>query len=492
MVEGIQQGNLPHFTTVKYVTKDGENCTATKNNGVVTVVGDKNGVRQMPLNDFMADFVQNLPKVNLENSPKQDTVSFSGKEKVAQDEGKSSKAALGWLAALGVTVIGAGVYLLTRGKGKNIASEVSSKLSDATETVANKAKTAVETATEKAKDVTGTVAEKVKPTVENLTEKAEDVIAKRKAEAKELIGFIYPKKSPEITPVIAEAPKAPQVKPSAPKKKPAAPTAQAKPEPQFTAPKPEAKPAQPKTKSKIVKEEAKIEPKKSEQVKPQEPKKDTIQEMLDDLDKQQKKAQKLAEQQQKEQQQIIDDNNLIAAAVLLDSTVGKEAGKVSVEAAKIAEKSADEAVSTASKVISEVADDVFGHKPVSAAPAVALADDAGKAAKGEFNIADDLLADAHIDAPKSNPWDEPVDFMKSNGVKAADDVDVLSPKSYFDELDDQVDLFPKSSSYDDIDDMFPTSHYDDFDTDLGNTFDDFNHGLDDFDGGFDDFGGDIF
>ena len=56
------------FTTIKYTTKDGENISATKNNGIVTLVGDKNGVRQMPLEDFKKELVENLPQVALEKT----------------------------------------------------------------------------------------------------------------------------------------------------------------------------------------------------------------------------------------------------------------------------------------------------------------------------------------------------------------------------------------------------------------------------------------
>ena len=75
-MEGLQ-----NFTAFKYKTIDGENIVATKNNGVVTLVGDKNGVRQMPLDTFMKELVETLPKVELEKTPKTDSVSFSCVEK---------------------------------------------------------------------------------------------------------------------------------------------------------------------------------------------------------------------------------------------------------------------------------------------------------------------------------------------------------------------------------------------------------------------------
>ncbi len=68
------------FTTVNYVTKDGEHISATKNNGIVTLVGDKNGTRQMPVDEFMKEFVKTLPVIN--DAPKMDTVEISSKPTV--------------------------------------------------------------------------------------------------------------------------------------------------------------------------------------------------------------------------------------------------------------------------------------------------------------------------------------------------------------------------------------------------------------------------
>lgn len=69
------------FTTIKYTTKDGEHVSATKNNGIVTIVGDKNGVRQMPIQDFMEELKTNLANVQLEKTPNKDTVELSTAKK---------------------------------------------------------------------------------------------------------------------------------------------------------------------------------------------------------------------------------------------------------------------------------------------------------------------------------------------------------------------------------------------------------------------------
>ena len=70
--------NLQPFNAIKFQTKDGENITATKENGVVTLVGDVNGTRQMPLEQFMQELPEVLPP--LERTPENDEVTFQGKK----------------------------------------------------------------------------------------------------------------------------------------------------------------------------------------------------------------------------------------------------------------------------------------------------------------------------------------------------------------------------------------------------------------------------
>lgn len=89
MVDAVQQqAPIKPFTTISYKTKDGENVTATKNNGIVTLSGDKKGVRQMPIDEFMKN---ELPKIApLEKTPAKDTVEISAKKPEA--EAKADKA----------------------------------------------------------------------------------------------------------------------------------------------------------------------------------------------------------------------------------------------------------------------------------------------------------------------------------------------------------------------------------------------------------------
>lgn len=76
----------PKFTTIIYETKDGEKISATKKDGIVTLVGDKNGVRQMELDKFIKEELpNNVKNFKLENSPEKDTVEIS---KPAKEENK--------------------------------------------------------------------------------------------------------------------------------------------------------------------------------------------------------------------------------------------------------------------------------------------------------------------------------------------------------------------------------------------------------------------
>lgn len=76
------------FTTIKYTTKDGENITATKKDGIVTLNGDKNGIRQMPLEDFKKELLTNLPQTTLEKTPQKDTVEISTKTEESKNSPK--------------------------------------------------------------------------------------------------------------------------------------------------------------------------------------------------------------------------------------------------------------------------------------------------------------------------------------------------------------------------------------------------------------------
>ena len=228
MVDSIQ-GNLPKFTTIKYVTKDGENCQATKNNGVVTVVGDKNGLRQLPQDEFMKEFVQTLPNVNLEKTPKADTVAFSGQgEEIAEEDNKkgTSKGMLATVAVLGTALIGAGIWLLSKGKTGAKIGEAVGQAADAIKPAAEKAETVVRETAEK-------VTENAKPVVETVEEKAKGSMEKVRDAARRMHEKAGKKTS---------APKS-EAKPKA-GKKPSTPKTEVKPEVKVEMPKADKKPYQ--------------------------------------------------------------------------------------------------------------------------------------------------------------------------------------------------------------------------------------------------------
>ena len=256
MVDSIQ-GNLPQFTTIKYVTKDGENCQATKNNGVVTVVGDKNGVRQLPQDEFMKEFIQTLPKVNLEKTPKADTVAFSGQgEEIAEEDNKkgTSKGMLATVAVLGTALIGAGIWLLSKGKTGAKIGEAVGQAADAIKPAAEKAETVARETAEAVGNSVKEVTTKAQETIKPAVEKAEAIVKETAEKAKQVVETAKEKAGKKTS-----APKS-EAKPEA-GKKPSTPKTEVKPEVKVGMPKADKKPYQ--------KPEIKVETKPTE-VKPAE------------------------------------------------------------------------------------------------------------------------------------------------------------------------------------------------------------------------------
>ena len=72
------------FSVINYV-KDGEKISATKQGTTVTLVGDKNGTRQMPIQDFVQNELPNAKDIKLEKSPEQDTVEIGTSTKQTID-----------------------------------------------------------------------------------------------------------------------------------------------------------------------------------------------------------------------------------------------------------------------------------------------------------------------------------------------------------------------------------------------------------------------
>lgn len=439
MYDSIQVKPLAPFTTINYVTKDGEHCTATKNNGVVTVVSDKNGVKQLPLDKFMKEFIEVLPKKGLENSPSMDTVSFSGNEQAAEtktveskpesepiqsDNGKVSKGVIATIATAGTALIGAGIYLLTKGKNKKAIQEVTQnvtdKVSSLTDDIAEKTKAAVTAAAEKAKEGTVKVQETVTEVKEKAAPKAAEVKEKVsqaaedvKTKVQEAFDSLKPVKAEEttaevLTPDKIEIPaKPPKSKGKSKKQTPKTTAVQEEVKPETA--KPAAKPAE--------------APKQDDAAKLAE-----LQKQQDEIFEKQQKAQK--EAIEKQNQQIQDDtNNLIAASLLMD-----------------------DAFAGGGKKVADAAKD--------------LADDALKAT-------DDIMPNSGNFFTKAmDNIDEPVDFLSHDNYLAD------AYKSDFDGLSHQID------------DVLSDS-YDALKSDFYSGLDDFNSHIDDIggiDGGFDGFG----
>lgn len=76
MVEAVN--GLAQFSTINYV-KDGEKLSATKKDGIVTIVNEKKETRQMPVDDFLKLELPNAKDIKLEKSPEKDVVEIGAK-----------------------------------------------------------------------------------------------------------------------------------------------------------------------------------------------------------------------------------------------------------------------------------------------------------------------------------------------------------------------------------------------------------------------------
>lgn len=104
MVDSVK--SLPTFTEVNFVTKNGEHITARKKDGIVTLVGDKNGTRQLPLSDFMKYLVENAQNIDLERQPQNDELSFKSRDVSASEKRKAYEAYRNAKPKKGTTVLG--------------------------------------------------------------------------------------------------------------------------------------------------------------------------------------------------------------------------------------------------------------------------------------------------------------------------------------------------------------------------------------------------
>lgn len=395
MSDGIQQKPLAPFTTINYTTKDGEHCTATKNNGVVTVVSDKNGVKQLPLDAFMQEFITSLPQTNLERQPKQDTVAFSGAETPDEPSSEAeqgvSKGLIATIATVGTVLIGTGIYFLSKGKNKQVVKEaaqevvekskavadevvdktkevttnVSEKLTEKGKAVAEEIANKTEEVASKVSEKAAEVKEKVAPVVETVQQKVKTVATDIEATIEETLGQANTAKAGEnpvevLIPDKVEMPKKPAGKTGKSKNKtPKNIVIQEEVKPQ---------PAKPSTKPN---KNANVDAAKPKEQKPQaEVLKNDNSTQLAEI---QKQEQEFIEQQQKAQQaaaakqaqQIEDDNNMIATALLADQAFGPGSKQViegvkdiADDAGKVADDLIDGIKINTSKLSDGVADGV--------------------------------------------------------------------------------------------------------------------------------------
>lgn len=516
MSDSIQVKPLAPFSTINYVTKDGEHCTATKNNGVVTVVSDKNGVKQLPLDKFMKEFIESLPKKGLENSPSMDTVSFSGNEQAAEtktveskpesepiqsDNGKVSKGVIAAIATAGTALIGAGIYLLTKGKNKKaiqeVTQDVTDKVSSLTDDIAEKTKAAVTAAAEKVKEGTvkvqeaaTEVKEKAAPIAMDIKEKTVKAAEEVKTKIQETAAEVKEKAAPKVAEVKEKVSQAAEevktkvqeafdsLKPVKAEETTAEVLTPDKIEIPAKPPKSKGKSKKQTPKTIAVQEEVKPETAKYPAKPAEAPKQDDaakladLQKQQDEIFEKQQKAQK--EAIEKQNQQIQDDtNNVIAATLLMDDAFAGGGKKVADAAKDVIENAAqklDDGVN--------IADDLFKKS---------VADDTGKYPFFEKVIKNEK------DNVKDVPGVEDLFSSKTDDIFAKHGEDILNEP--VDLLNKDVDSFGTYKNDFDglshqIDDVLSDS-YDALKSDFYSGLDDFNSHIDDIggiDGGFDDFG----
>jgi hypothetical protein len=109
---GKMSESIQAFNAIRYTTPQGENCVATKKDGIVTIQGDQNGVRQMPVNDFMHSFSNGQVTRDLDNTSKNEYSNYTKESGKSADNG-ATKSTIGVLA---LSALALGVYFLTRGR----------------------------------------------------------------------------------------------------------------------------------------------------------------------------------------------------------------------------------------------------------------------------------------------------------------------------------------------------------------------------------------
>ena len=453
------------FTTISYVTKDGERCTATKNNGIVTVQGDKNGIRQVPVEQFMKELVATLPKVDLVRTPGQDTVQFKGGEEKAgvnatenttADE-KPNHKVRNWAIGIGSTVAAVvGLGLLGRGGhlGKGIQKFLGGVEKDAGKMVDDVAGAAGHTNPHVATETSEISAQEFEQIVNR---EADFVYGGRKA-AEEAANSAQTKVSGEAGGVI--------------KAEEAAATGTPKPvetsvaKPIETTPKPDVSGSAPKQAETSVAKpaEATPKPKPAETVaapaaKPKVTEK-TKENELDRIHREQNEIIRQQEQEaerlrlQREREAVDNMNTDIINAAVISEAIGRNAANTT--------KAAEQAEQALAENIAKTAERALGHSEQNVAEAAARTELPKVVATQK---AENVVNDAVSVKPESvlENGEKAADDLFASTSKAGDDLFVETPK-----ITEPADVFhpnsdfietPKTSTIDDIyeDVSFPKS-----------------------------------
>jgi hypothetical protein len=172
--------SIPKFDAIKFQAQQGENCIATKKEGVVTIKGDKNGVRQMPFDDFMKEFVKNQSKQKMERSPEKDSVNFTSKYNDLSSK-RTRKLVFG---AIALTTLAVGLYKLSKYASSLLDTIVDSSADitkNCVDDIANKMKEGNHKVQSTVKDAADNVAQSVKFATEKLEEKIPKIDKSEKA-----------------------------------------------------------------------------------------------------------------------------------------------------------------------------------------------------------------------------------------------------------------------------------------------------------------------
>ena len=156
------------FTSFTYKTKDGNTITATKNNDIVTLVDNKGETRQLGLEEFKKEFINNSQK--LEKTPSSDVFDLNSSENKTTEK-TYKKPDIG--ATIGGSLIGSIVANITKFPSKLVSPSILKKLNQLSEGLSSEQIASIENAANSAIKSTGLKekgVEIIRATMENADE----------------------------------------------------------------------------------------------------------------------------------------------------------------------------------------------------------------------------------------------------------------------------------------------------------------------------------